>query len=68
LSRRRHFGRAAEELFIAQPVLSRQVRRLEQELGLALIDRSQRELTLTPAGPISEMRFRKPEQRRRLDP
>jgi len=50
LAEQRHFGRAAEELFIAQPVLSRQVRRLEHELNLSLIDRTQREFTLTPAG------------------
>ena len=50
LAEQRHFGRAAEELFIAQPVLSRQVRRLERELNLILIDRTQREFTLTAAG------------------
>ena len=46
----RHFGRAAEQLYIAQPVLSRQVRALEQEMGCALLVRTTRSVQLTPAG------------------
>ena len=46
----RHFGRAAEQLYVAQPVLSRQVRALEQELGCALLVRTTRSVQLTPAG------------------
>jgi DNA-binding transcriptional LysR family regulator len=45
-----HFGRAAEQLYIAQPVLSRQIRSLEQELGCALLERTTRSVRLTAAG------------------
>src|ERR1700742_3868776 len=49
---RRHFGRAAADLLIAQPSLSRQVRRLEQELGARLLDRTPRGSQLTAAGEV----------------
>ncbi|HVM02851.1 MAG TPA: LysR family transcriptional regulator [Acidimicrobiales bacterium] len=50
LARHRSFTRAAEALGVAQPALSQQVKRLEQELGVRLLDRSTRPVRLTDAG------------------
>ena len=44
------FSAAAEELYISQSSLSKQVIALERELGVALFDRSKRQIALTPAG------------------
>lgn len=47
-----NFTRAAEQLQIAQPPLSRQIQNLEQTLGLTLLERTNRRVALTPAGEV----------------
>jgi len=50
LAETRHFGRAAERCHVSQPTLSAQVRKLEDSLGVALVERRPRRVALTAAG------------------
>jgi len=50
LAELKHFSRAAEACFVSQPTLSTQVRKLEEELGVPLVERAPRKVMLTPIG------------------
>ncbi len=54
-----NFTRAAANEHIAQPALSQQIRRLEDEVGLALVERTTRHVTLTSAGELLVGRARR---------
>ncbi len=45
-----HFGRAAERTFVSQPTLSAQLKKLEQYLGVKLVERQPKKVQLTEAG------------------
>ncbi|MFO8024321.1 hydrogen peroxide-inducible genes activator [Thiohalophilus sp.] len=46
----RHFGRAAERCFVSQPTLSGQIKKLEEQLGVAIFERTNRSVEVTPIG------------------
>jgi LysR family transcriptional regulator, transcription activator of glutamate synthase operon len=54
-----HFTRAAAREHIAQPALSQQIRRLEDEVGLALVERTTRRVSITEAGHVLVARARR---------
>jgi DNA-binding transcriptional LysR family regulator len=54
-----HFGRAARKLHMSQPPLSIQIRALESELGVTLLNRTQRQVSLTHAGHAFLLEARK---------
>src|SRR5258708_464249 len=58
VARHRHFTRAADELHVAQSAISHQVRRLEEELGVELLDRTTRSVEPTQAGELVAARAR----------
>jgi LysR family transcriptional activator of glutamate synthase operon len=59
LSEEQNFTRAAAREHIAQPALSQQIRRLEDELGLALVERTTRRVVITDAGALLVNRARR---------
>ena len=59
LADHRHFGRAASASFVSQPTLSTQIRKLEEELGVPLVERAPRRVMLTPIGRDIAERARK---------
>ena len=50
IAEHKHFGRAAQACFVSQPTLSTQLKKLEQTLGVTLIERTNRQVMLSPAG------------------
>lgn len=50
VAREKHFGRAAEACFVAQPTLSVAIKKLEDELGVAIFERGGSEISVTPIG------------------
>lgn len=58
LAKHLHFGRAAETCLVSQPTLSAQIRKLEDELGVALVERDSRGVILTSYGQETAERAR----------
>lgn len=54
----RHFHRAAEKCFVSQPTLSGQLKKLEDELGVLLVERNNRQVTMTDVGQEISRRAR----------
>ena len=50
LASERHFRRAAELCFVTQPALSLSIRKLEEELGVVIFERTRNDITVTPIG------------------
>lgn len=50
IAEQRHFGRAAEACNVSQPTLSSQIKKLEDELGVTLLERTNKRVALTPVG------------------
>ena len=50
LAEHKHFGRAAEACFVSQPTLSTQIKKIEDELGVTLVERTPRRVLLTEVG------------------
>jgi LysR family hydrogen peroxide-inducible transcriptional activator len=50
IAEQRHFGRAAVACHVSQPTLSSQIKKLEDELGVTLLERTNKRVALTPAG------------------
>ncbi len=59
LADHKHFGKAAAASFVSQPTLSTQIRKLEEELGVSLVERAPRKVMLTPAGRDAAERARR---------
>ena len=59
LADHKHFGRAAAACHVSQPTLSTQIRKLEDELGVPLVERAPRKVMLTPAGREAAERARR---------
>lgn len=59
LEEEKHFRKAAERCFVSQPTLSGQLRKLEDELGVILIERTSRKVLFTPAGDAMARQARK---------
>jgi LysR family transcriptional regulator, transcription activator of glutamate synthase operon len=59
LAEERHFTRAAAREHVAQPALSQQIRRLEAEVGLSLVERTTRHVAITHAGQLLAARARR---------